>query len=47
MNKAQAKKILGLTGAETPKEIKSKYRKLMHDYHPDNTQNDASSKAAA
>ena len=47
MNRAQAKKILGLTGTETPKEIKSIYRKLMYDTHPDNTKDDSSTKDAA
>ena len=30
MNKSQARKILGLDGTEDEREIKKKYRKLMH-----------------
>ena len=35
MNKTTARKVLGLTGTEDIKTIKSKYRKLMHEIHPD------------
>ena len=35
MNKSTARKVLGLTGTEDIKTIKTKYRKLMHEIHPD------------
>lgn len=37
MNKSQARKILGLDGTEDEKEVKKKYRKLMHENHPDSS----------
>ena len=37
MNKSQARKILGLDGSENEREVKKKYRKLMHDHHPDSS----------
>jgi len=46
MNKSQARKILGLDGSEDKREIKKKYRKLMHEHHPDNSDSDDSKLAA-
>ena len=46
MNKSQARKILGLDGSEDKREIKKKYRKLMHEHHPDNSNSDDSKLAA-
>ncbi len=46
MNKSQARKILGLDGTEDVKEIKKKYRKLMHENHPDSSGLDDSEAAA-
>ena len=46
MNKSQARKILGLDGSEDKREIKKKYRKLMHEHHPDNSDSDDSRLAA-
>ena len=46
MNKSQARKILGLDGSEDKREIKRKYRKLMHEHHPDNSDSDDSKLAA-
>lgn len=42
MNKSTARKILGLDGSEDERAIKRKYRKLMHDHHPDNSESDDS-----
>ncbi len=47
MNKSQARKILGLNGTEDEREIKKKYRKLMHENHPDSAGADGSSDKAA
>ncbi len=47
MNKRQAYSILGLDGSEDEREIKRKYRKLMHQAHPDNNSDDADSEMAA
>ena len=47
MNKSQARKILGLDGTENEREIKKKYRKLMHQNHPDSAGDDADSELAA
>ena len=47
MNKMQARKILGLDGSEDEREIKKKYRKLMHKNHPDSAGTDANSDVAA
>lgn len=47
MNRRQAIKILGLTGEEDEKEIKRKYRKLMHQAHPDNNGEKSDSELAA
>ena len=46
MNKSTARKILGLDGSEDERAIKRKYRKLMHDHHPDNSESDDSELAA-
>lgn len=46
MNKSQARKILGLDGTEDEKEIKKKYRKLMHENHPDSSGSEDSEAAA-
>ena len=46
MNKSQARKILGLDGTEDEKEVKKKYRKLMHAHHPDSSGSDDSEAAA-
>ena len=46
MNKSQARKILGLDGTEDEKEVKKKYRKLMHENHPDSSGTDDSEAAA-
>ena len=46
MNKSQARKILGLDGTEDEKEIKKKYRKLMHENHPDSGGTENSEAAA-
>lgn len=46
MNKSQARKILGLDGTEDEKEVKKKYRKLMHKNHPDSNGSDDSEVAA-
>ena len=46
MNKSQARKILGLDGSEDKREIKKKYRKLMYEHHPDNSDSDDSKLAA-
>lgn len=35
MNVEQARKLLGLDGTEDLKQIKTKYRRLMHEVHPD------------
>ncbi|MDC7278100.1 J domain-containing protein [Butyrivibrio fibrisolvens] len=47
MNKSQARKILGLDGTEDEREIKKKYRKLMHENHPDSAGDDADNELAA
>lgn len=47
MNKSQARKILGLDGTEDEREIKKKYRKLMHVNHPDSAGHDADNDVAA
>ncbi len=46
MNKSQARKILGLDGTEDEKEVKKKYRKLMHANHPDSNGSEDSEAAA-
>lgn len=46
MNKSQARKILGLDGTEDEKEVKKKYRKLMHENHPDSSGSEDSEVAA-
>ncbi|MBE5916698.1 MAG: hypothetical protein E7273_07625 [Pseudobutyrivibrio ruminis] len=46
MNKSRALKILGLDGTEEARTVKRKYRKLMHEYHPDNSESDDSELAA-
>ena len=43
MNIDEAQNLLGLDGSENLKEIKSKYRKLMHTVHPDSQGDDAAS----
>ena len=47
MNKSQARKILGLDGTEDAREIKKKYRKLMHENHPDSAGDDTAASQAA
>lgn len=46
MNKSTARKILGLNGTEDERAIKRKYRKLMHEHHPDNSESEDSELAA-
>ena len=46
MNKSTARKILGLDGSEDERAIKRKYRKLMHEHHPDNSESEDSELAA-
>lgn len=46
MNKSQARKILGLNGTEDARTIKRKYRKLMHEHHPDNSDSKSGDYAA-
>lgn len=46
MNKSTARKILGLNGTEDERAIKRKYRKLMHEHHPDNSESEDSEVAA-
>ena len=46
MNKSTARKILGLNGTEDERAIKRKYRKLMHEHHPDNSESENSELAA-
>lgn len=41
MNFNQANQILGLNGTENLSEIKKRYRKLMHQYHPDTGNEDS------
>ena len=47
MNKSQARKILGLDCTEDEREVKKKYRKLMHENHPDNAGGSSDSDYAA
>lgn len=47
MNKNQARKILGLDGTEDEREVKKKYRKLMHENHPDSAGDDADNELVA
>lgn len=47
MNKSQARKILGLDGTEDEREVKKKYRKLMHENHPDSAGSDADNELVA
>ncbi len=47
MNKSQARKILGLDGTEDEREVKKKYRKHMHENHPDSAGDDGNSELAA
>ena len=46
MRLSQAWKILGLNGTENEREVKKKYHKLMHDYHPDSNKSKNSEFAA-
>ncbi|MCR5415581.1 MAG: DnaJ domain-containing protein [Pseudobutyrivibrio sp.] len=47
MNKTQAFKILGLDGTEDARTVKRKYRKLMHQMHPDSNGDDTNGQQAA